>query len=186
MTIAPFLSEVPITAIVYGVGEAVDPVLARLADRLSGDGVRLAGLVQRTGGASARCAMEVAVLPDGARRLLSEDRGSDARGCRLDHGLLVEALALAAAALPSAEILILNRFGKVEAEGGGGRDLMAEAVQRAIPVLVAVPWRNIAAFRAFVGPFACDVTLAEFEARLANLYSSPSSAGCQSEERIAQ
>lgn len=153
----------PILAIVYGAGEGVDPIVAGIATRLARSGVQLAGLVQLgDGGAGqSRCDMEVMVLPHGERRMLSEDRGPGARGCRLDHGLLLEALALAERGLPAAGLLILNRFGKIEAEGGGGRDLIAAALERAIPVVVAVPWRNIGAFRAFAGELARELPLAD-------------------------
>jgi hypothetical protein len=164
----------PILAIVYGAGESADPVVAALAAAFTRSGVQLAGLVQLGGGAGQnRCDMEVMVLPHGERRMLSEDRGPGARGCRLDHGLLLEALALAGRELPEAGLLILNRFGKIEAEGGGGRDLIAAALDRAIPVLVAVPWRNIGAFRAFVGDLARDVPLADVAAFLQDVGAEP-------------
>jgi Protein of unknown function (DUF2478) len=37
----------------------------------------------------------------------------------------------------SPELLVLNKFGKVEAEGMGTRDLIAQAVCMGIPVIVA-------------------------------------------------
>lgn len=166
----------PILAVVYGAGEDADPVMARLADRLREDGLRLAGLVQRNPPAPgrSRCNMEVEILPGGERRMISEDRGAAAAGCRLDPGLLIEALELARAGLEGgsgqesgADVLILNRFGKVEADGGGGREIVAQAVGQGIPVIVAVPWRNIAAFRAFAGALAAEVPLADVVAAMA-------------------
>jgi molybdopterin molybdotransferase len=157
----------PILAIVYGAGEEADPVLARLADRLQSCGIDTAGMVQRNPEVPGRvrCNMEVEILPDGERLLISEDRGAEARGCRLDPGMLLAAVAKAQTRLAAgADILILNRFGKLEAEGGGGRDLIAAAVAQAVPVLVAVPWRNIDAFRAFAGEFASEMPIAAFEA----------------------
>lgn len=156
----------PILAIVYGAGEEADPILARLADWLQVRGFSVVGLVQRNpevpGGS--RCNMEVEILPGGERLLISEDRGSGARGCRLDPGLLLGALAQAQARLDAgADLLILNRFGKLEAEGSGGRDLMTDAVAQAVPVVVAVPWRNIDAFRSFAGDFAAEMPLLAFE-----------------------
>jgi molybdopterin molybdotransferase len=162
----------PILAIVYGAGEEADPVLARFADRLQACGVDAVGIVQRNPEVPGRtrCNMEVEILPAGERLLISEDRGAGARGCRLDPGLLLAALAQARAQLDAgADILILNRFGKLEAEGGGGRDLIAVAVAQAVPVLVAVPWRNIDAFRAFAGAFASEMPIAAFEGWARNL-----------------
>ena len=162
----------PIVAVVYGAGEEADPILARLADRLQARGVGIVGLVQRNPEVPGRtrCNMEVEILPSGERLLISEDRGTGARGCRLDPGLLLSALAHARARLDAgADLLILNRFGKLEAEGSGGRDLIAAAVAQAVPVVVAVPWRNIDAFRAFAGEFASEIPLLAFEAWALNL-----------------
>ena len=66
-------------------------------------------------------------------------------------------LALATAALATdPDLLVINRFGKTEAEGGGVRPLIADAVDRGIPVLIAVPWRNIASWRVFAGELAVE------------------------------
>ncbi len=164
MTMDATSTQPPITAIVYGAGEEVDPLLCALAGRLAAGGVRIAGMVQHAPGPDGRrgCDMELHVLPGGERMIVSQDRGPGARGCRLDHGLLLDAIGLAEQALPGADLLILNRFGKVEADGGGGRDLIVAAVALGIPVVLAVPWRNIMAFRAFAGELAQEVGLAAF------------------------
>lgn len=166
----------PVLAIPYGAADRPDPLLAALADRCRATGARVAGLVQR--GPSAwpadRCNMLVEVLPTGERLPISEDRGAGARGCRLDHGLLTAALASAGAELDAgAELMILNRFGKVEADGGGGRWLIARAVELGVPVVLAVPWRNIAAFRAFAGELATEWPIACFADALASVPDRP-------------
>ena len=85
-------------------------------------------------------------------------------------GLLMEALAGAEAMLEGgADLLILNRFGKVEAEGGGGRALLARAVELGVPAVVAVPWRNIGAFRAFAGDLAEEIGPEAFALRAGEL-----------------
>ena len=48
-------------------------------------------------------------------------------------------------------LLIVNKFGKIEADGGGLREAIAEAVDLGIPVLVGVPARNLDRWRAFAG-----------------------------------
>lgn len=164
----------PISALVYSVGDPADQLLAQLAGQLKARGVRLAGLVQhalsRPG--YARCQMEAEILPSGRRVRLSEDRGRGARGCHLDQGLLLEALVLAEHALPQADLLILNRFGKTEAQGGGGRDLIAQALTLKIPVVVAVSWRNIAPFRAFAAGLAQEFAVHDFQQSINRLAAS--------------
>ena len=54
------------------------------------------------------------------------------------------------------EILILNKFGKVEAEGRGLLNLVAMAANRSIPVVIGVPIRNLEAWRNFAGGMSID------------------------------
>jgi hypothetical protein len=94
--------------------------------------------------------MEVEELASGIVLQLSEDRGREARGCRLDRGVLSEAVALVSASLENQpELVILNKFDKVEAEGRGFRDTLADAVQLGVPIVIGVPYRNIDQWRAF-------------------------------------
>ena len=87
-----------------------------------------------------------------------EDRGAGARGCRLDEAALAEATARIEGSLEHApQLLILNKFGKVECEGGGLRDLIASAIDRGIPVIIGVPERNLDAWRSFAGEFAIEL-----------------------------
>lgn len=51
----------------------------------------------------------------------------------------------------------LNKFGKVECGGGGLRDLIANAIDRAIPVIIGVPRCSLEAWRGFVGDFAVEL-----------------------------
>lgn len=94
--------------------------------------------------------MEVEELASGIVLQLSEDRGREARGCRLDRGALSETAALISASLQNEpELVILNKFGKLEAEGRGLRDTLADAVLLGVPIVVGVPYRNIEQWRAF-------------------------------------
>lgn len=133
-----------------------DLVLERLAAELAARGIRCCGTVQIN---SARadagpCDMDVRVLPDGAILRISQDLGSQARGCRLDPAALETAVGLVASGLSSgADLLIVNKFGKHEAEGRGFRDVIAEAVAMDVPVLVGLNALNRPAFETFAeGP----------------------------------
>ena len=55
--------------------------------------------------------------------------------------------------------MILNKFGKLEAEGRGLRDTLSEAVQLGVPIIVGVPYRNIEQWRVFAEGLAeeCDL-----------------------------
>lgn len=130
----------------------IDLVLADLADRLQSGGIRACGTVQKNTESADKgpCAMDVKVLPDGPQIRISQSLGKAARGCRLDPGALERAVDLASERLANgADVLIINKFGKHEAEGRGFRDLIAEALSRGIPVLVGLSSLNEAAFMEF-------------------------------------
>lgn len=135
---------------------AVDAVLAEVTERLEGQGLRLAGAVQsnRERPDRALCDMDLRVLPDGPEFRISQDLGNAAKGCRLDPSALEQAVAAASARLAGAQLLIINKFGKHEAEGRGFRDLIAEALARDIPVLIGVNGLNLPAFTEFAGDLA--------------------------------
>lgn len=142
----------PILAIVYSDGLAADRFISDLGYRIRDAGIAVAGIVQHNKFIRDRtkCNMEVEELGSETVLQLSEDRGKEARGCRLDRGALSEAAALLSASLENGpEIVILNKFGKLEAEGRGLRDALADAVQLGMPIVVGVPYRNIEQWRIF-------------------------------------
>ena len=104
--------------------------------------------------------MDVRVLPDGPEIRISQTLGETSRGCRLDPAALEQAVALVEAGLEtSPDLLILNKFGKHEAEGRGFRPLIAEALARDIPVLLGVNGLNQQAFEAFAGKYAEEIAM---------------------------
>lgn len=133
-----------------------DLLLLRLAGSLVAEGLRPVGTVQinseRNDGDP--CDMDVKVLPDGPIVRISQSLGRGSRGCRLDTSALEVAVGHAGAELArGADCLIINKFGKHEAEGRGFRPLIVEALALDIPVLVGLNALNAPAFDAFVdGP----------------------------------
>jgi nucleoside-triphosphatase THEP1 len=134
-----------------------DALIAEVATLLEADGVRLAGTVQSNHERPDRrkCDMDLRVLPDGPVVRISEDRGDLARGCTLDSGALEQTVFAVQQRLDGAEVMIVNKFGKREAEGKGLVPVIAEALDRGLPVLIGVNGLNLAAFLAFAGE---DVT----------------------------
>lgn len=166
-------TQTALTALVYTDSAAADGALRRMVRRLEAMGLRLAGVVQCDEPRAGRvgCDMSLEELMSGETIAISQDRGPLARGCRLDVGELLRATQLVAAALEQRpDMLVLNKFGKTEAEGGGFRDLIAQAVESSVPVLIAVPYRNLDQWRAFAGDLARELTLEGLdEAALASL-----------------
>lgn len=134
-----------------------DLMLSGLARRLAAHGLRCCGTVQINTERhdAGPCDMDVKVLPLGPVLRISQDLGRESHGCRLDPQALETAVGLVAASLGAgADVLIVNKFGKHEAEGRGFREVIAGALERDIPVLVGVNGLNLAAFRRFAGGLA--------------------------------
>ncbi|MGG7567176.1 DUF2478 domain-containing protein [Rhodovulum sp. DZ06] len=137
-------------------GEA-DRLLVDLAKRLAARGMRLAGAVQTNDewDPDRACDMNLHVLGEAPRVvLISERLGAEATGCRLNVGALEEVAGLVEAALDGAELLIVNKFGKREAEGGGFRPLIAKALEEGVPVLTAAGPTDSVRFLDWAGDMA--------------------------------
>jgi hypothetical protein len=145
-----------LAAIAYSAdqGHAVDHLLATLAEDLIASGHRLAGAIQinhqRSG--RRRCDMTLRDLCTGRLIRISEDRGPSACGCHLDHHALLEAAGLASIGLAQgADMLVVNKFSKREAEGSGFRGVIEEAVGQGVPVLTAVSTERLSVWKDFCG-----------------------------------
>lgn len=161
-----------ILAVAYSDGFAADRLIAETAYRLRDEGVKVAGLVQINTEVPGRpkCDMAVEELYSRTTFPLSEDRGPAARGCRLDHSRLADAAGFLIDMLDhDLDLVVINKFGKVEAEGGGLRDLLGRAVLLGIPLIVGVPYRNLDQWRIFAAGMAdeCEVSAMEIERWLA-------------------
>lgn len=136
---------------------ATDAVIAAAIAQVPADILAtLAGTVQRDVPRPGRsqCDMELVVLPKGPVFRINQDRGEAARGCRLDGGALEEAVVAVSAQMPQARALIVNKFGKLEAQGRGYVPLIADAVARDLPVLIGVNGLNLPDLLDFCGEMA--------------------------------
>jgi hypothetical protein len=133
-----------------------DDVIAEAVAAFMADGLRIVGTV-RTGAADPQahaCDMDLRVLPNGPDFRISQPLGAGSRGCRLDAGAIAAIASAVEAAIPDAAILVINKFGKLEAQGRGLCPAMVMASERDIPVLVGVNALNLTQFQTFVGGFA--------------------------------
>lgn len=135
-----------------------DRLLAEVAETLAAQGLALVGAVQDNleNSSGARCHMDLRVLGAPAVLRISQDTGPQAVGCRLNPEALAQAVHLVETTLRSGApaLMILNKFGKQECEGGGFRTVIAEALMAGIPVLTSVSEGNRAAFLAFADGMA--------------------------------
>ncbi len=136
---------------------ATDRLLSAFAEALTDTGTALAGVVQTNTECAEgyKCDMDLKVLPTGEIIRISQSLGKNARGCRLDPAELERAVGLVTQSLDNApQLLIINKFGKHEADGRGFRPLIADALERGIPVLVGLNQLNIERFQEFAGGMA--------------------------------
>lgn len=131
-----------------------DLLLCRFAQELSARGLKPAGTVQINTECpdAGPCDMDVRVLPDGPVIRISQSLGPQAKGCRLDPDALETAVGLVRTSMrPETDCLIVNKFGKHEADGRGFREAIAEALSLGIPVIVGLNELNKNAFLDFAG-----------------------------------
>lgn len=144
---APFIAAIRCLG-----GGAADDALAEAAARLRAEGFRPCGHVQRAEPGRARDVTLVEDVTTGARRAITQDLGAGATACALDPSALAEVAAGLLAALDGpVDLLILNRFGRGEAEGGGLRAALEKAALRGIPVLALLKDDYAAAWDDFTG-----------------------------------
>jgi len=152
-----------IGAIVYENDEYPDALFKWIVGRCRARGLALAGVLQHPAfeGADPSCDVVLEDLVSGRRTVLFDDRGSGAKGCRLDVGALLEAaMEIERSFETNPALLVLNKFGKIEAEGGGLCGVMAKAIELGIPVVIGVPARNLEAWRSFADEFATELPAA--------------------------
>lgn len=156
------MPDMLIAAVVYADGVYPDHAIGRAIEPLRGQGIPLAGAIQRDPTdrpGRHPCDLLLENLATGEVTAIAEERGKEARGCRLDVGILTEVSEAVANSLYDDEpkLLIVNKFGKIEVDGGGMREAIADAVHLGIPVLVGVPMRNLDRWRAFAGTYSVEL-----------------------------
>ncbi|MDF0602896.1 DUF2478 domain-containing protein [Psychromarinibacter sp. C21-152] len=134
----------------------IDDLIAEAVRAFEADGVRLAGTVRAgsVGALAHPCDMELRVLPDGPRFRISQPLGTGAKGCRLDESTIVAIGAAVEPRLGNADLLVVNKFGKLEARGRGLYTAIAAAIEMEIPTLVGVTQMSLPDFNMFSGGMA--------------------------------
>ena len=147
-----------LAAIIYETGFLIDEFMGAVATALQSDGLRVRGAIQHNVGPAPCAAMTLIDLATGERFGISQELGAYARGCRLDPRGLADAAAwLDAAVDDDPDLLVLNKFGKAEAEGSGLRGAFARAIDVGVPVLTAVRSPHTDAWFSFHGGLAADL-----------------------------
>lgn len=132
-------------------------MLLDVADRLLAQGTAVIGVVQLNveHDPERPCHMDLRLLGQAETIRISQDRGRLARGCRLDSGALAMAVHQVKTAIATGGpgLLIVNKFGKQECDGGGFRDVIAQALEADMAVLTTVSATHLPGFLAFAAGF---------------------------------
>lgn len=141
-----------LAALVYAQGEDANRIVEDFANDLARRGHRLGGVVQIAEAAqNCECReTHVVDLESGQRISILQDLGRHSQSCRIDPAALANVGQLISSAIArQPELLFINRFGKLEAEGKGVFAEIGEAAAANIPTLVSVSMRYLDQWRQF-------------------------------------
>ena len=140
-----------LAAVVYGESQPVDALLAEFRRCVEARGGRVGGVVQTP------CDETIFAthIESGRQIDLMQDLGACSEGCRLDTSALAEVAGLLAQSVEAApDLLLVSRFGRAEAEGGGFLTEIGAAAAAGTPTLVGVSAKRAGDWHAFAGEFA--------------------------------
>jgi hypothetical protein len=146
-------------AVVQGPGPVVEALFRTLAERWQPE-ARVAGAIAEDHGLPDRAcsAGYLRSLGDGARYPIFTDLGPGSQACHLaGDGAVLAAAAVRRDVEAGCDLVILSKFGKLEAGGGGLRDAFAAAIEAGVPVLTTVARSQAAAWESFAAPLFTPV-----------------------------
>ena len=132
----------------------VDVLLAGLAARQRRAGRRVRGLLMTYPEGRGSCASPMVLVDLDTMQdyLVSQPLGRDSNACRADPQGFARASAVLRRALDDApDLVIVNRFGGLEVDGGGFRDELLQILAHGVPLLTVVATRHLPAWQAFTG-----------------------------------
>lgn len=142
-------------AVVQGLpGAQVQDLFDVLARRWQ-ESARLAGVIAEDHGLPDRAcsAGYLRSLSTGERFPIFQDLGRGTAGCHLaGDDAIAAAAAIRRDIAGGCHLVVLSKFGKLEAAGGGLRDAFAAAIEAGVPVLTSVSAAHVAAWQAFAAP----------------------------------
>lgn len=135
----------------------IQALLDDFALRAARQGHKVAGVIELATGESVSACGRRAVrdLSTGAIISISQNLGHGSTACNLDPSGLIEACAAVERTIAAgADLVILSKFGKLEADRGGLSDAFRAAIGAGLPILTAVSPAMTPAWRLFAGPLS--------------------------------
>lgn len=131
-----------------------DALLASIVSAQRRAGRRVRGLLMTYPDGPQTCAAAMVLVDVETREeyLVSQPLGADSQACRADtQGFARASVVLRRAADEQPDLVISNRFGGLEAGGGGFCSELLELMSRDVPVLSVVSPRHLQAWEQFTG-----------------------------------
>jgi hypothetical protein len=153
-------TDVSLAALVFRDGEEINSTVLAFAMKLEQLGVRLGGIVQIARDSLGCDCPETHVLDlaSGQRLPILQNLGAHSQSCRIDSSAIAIVSGFLNQAIESkADIIFVNRFGKLEAEGKGLFAEIAAAALAGIPTLVCVSAKYLEAWREFASDLAVEL-----------------------------
>lgn len=150
----PLIDISPFAAIVHRGAADVDLLLADFAGSLKERGWRVRGVVQLNSECTEACARSMVLHDlDGLEHFhISQNLGPGSVSCCVDAGGVAAACVVLRRALAEgADLVVVNRFGELEAAGGGFAAEMLALMAEGIPLITIVSERHLEAWQKFSG-----------------------------------
>jgi hypothetical protein len=131
-------------------------LLSRFAERRLCDGLRVAGVIEIAEASSKGACRSLALreIGAGARFPIAQDLGRGSQACNLDANGVAAACAKVLGVIErGADLVVLSKFGKLEAGGGGLLDCFAAAAGAGIPCVAGVSRTLSASFAEWAGDY---------------------------------
>ena len=128
---------------------------------LQGQGYIVRGLIQRNldDDSGCGCTMLLVDLDSHREYRISQNLGRDSTCCRVDTNAIADASTVLRQAMTERpDLIIVNKFGKLEAGGEGLADEMLAIMAGGIPLLTTVEPQFLDGFRRFTGGMAAELS----------------------------
>ncbi len=147
-----------IVAVQGGTRNLTQALLSHLTVSWRARGLRIAGVVEEFTVENARETVLLRDLKSGARYPLKQDLGSGSISCSLDLASLAAAcLSVETAIEQGCDFVIISKFGKMEASGGGLAGAFYAAIAADRPIVTSVSSSLTEAWNGFANPLTMFV-----------------------------
>jgi len=157
------MNHFPFAAVLHAGNSEGDALNRRFCAQLQASGWKIRGLLPLRGkDPQGRLPMLISDIRDGRSFAISQALGPGSHACSLDPGALAQASGVLREALHERpDLVIVNRFGAVEAAGRGFASEMLALMSEGIPLLTLVSPQYQADWQRFVGTEDCLLPLSE-------------------------